>query len=215
MDWSEFIEVIRNSIYSTIELWNSEKLIAFEGYFGSSFSDFLLQVSPSQKTQERTKLVSPAFTNELNKAIAQRAPGFLTVHEDGYDAIISIDQVEEKIEEKVTSQTTQPSERQHYWTGNHVSKKDGAHHLLIRLEFDESGEIIACYAGLLDYKSCTHTKWSGGEKANYSTLKIKWSDAEHLTHIIGNSLEEESKRKKNGEYKKGVLMKFRVDPIKE
>jgi len=186
----DFDEQLKQCFIAIISKWNREKIQQFEDYFGDSFKDYFSKHSQEQRTAQKTKLISPAFTNELNKCLKENLGGeFNITQKDGEDIQVLINDEWTSFEQKITTQPE--SSRGGYWTGNHVSNKVNRH-ILMRLIFSETGEITNFFLGILLLQDCETTKWkkAGGNRAN---LAIKATDAKHLKVLIGKS-EPTSKR---------------------
>jgi hypothetical protein len=188
---SEIISAIKHCVLSVIKWWNAEALAMFEKLYGETWKDYFSKISPRQLTQEKTKMATTIFTNRLNKCLKRElGEKFEIVNDKSLDVIFNLDDGKYPVEQKLTTQPL--NAKDHYWTGNHVSKKVGPH-LLSRLEIDDDGEIIGVYVGLLELDQCKITNWSGKKgDVNYSTLKIKWQDRKLLQDILGKQLQQNS-----------------------
>ena len=182
LDLSKIIKT--NGIISKfIEEWNNVKLSEFEKMaYGETFKD----IFKNEKTQEKTKEISPWLYRILQHLLKEICPDFIVDKKDKRDYKYIITSIEAKI-------TFSDSNS---WTGNGTKKTPW--HLLFKFKLNDDGKIIGCFAMFANINECM-CKWTDpkkskkGEPVNYSSLKFMNKCKDNL-HILHGDLEIKEKQ---------------------
>ena len=151
--------------------FNEKRLGYLEKGWGESLSSIINKTISSQKTQEKTKLLSRPINNCFIQQIQKKIKSFSESNADGHD--YEFDGI--RIEDKNTLSSGDT------WTGNGYPKS--RIHLLKKFSLSNDGLIEKAFICLIELNK---SKWTAPtSKSNFSTLHIKKDDQYSYIKIWG------------------------------
>lgn len=161
----DFFKRIEDEVKFLMDRWGYKNL-----------EEYVNNVSNTQKTQTKTKLISNFYENFLRDTLIEYGYKVEGDSDDGYDIVI--DDIKYEVKLTLSDGNT--------WTGNSFSKVKVENVILIKLDFDENCNISDCFFATL---KMVNSIWKGDtEKGNsaFSTLSIVKEDIDNLNIIFGS-----------------------------
>jgi hypothetical protein len=179
-DLSELDNSILKEVFETFILKMENILSIILPLTGSlNLSDFVKNEDPGQKTQSKTKLLTPYYEQTLIESFKEHGIEIQRSGIKGSDI---------EIFSKLFELKMSLSQDGKGWTGNNYSKVKVDNYLLIKLDFDDNNKVNKSFFGILTLDNSSISKWSfnNNKKDNaFSNLKIKKEDLNNFRVIKG------------------------------